>query len=80
MANRYKQALALRAMRSRIEDETGQHVHELRVNAAALLDDVIRALNLGESEAMRILILGNRAERALDGPIPLDGDKKSPGR
>jgi hypothetical protein len=67
-------------MRLRIERETGQRIDELHVNAAALLDDVIRALNLGEYEAMRILILGNRAERALDGPIPLDGDKKSPGR
>jgi hypothetical protein len=78
MENNYKQALALRAMRSRIEDETGQHIHHLRVNAAALLDDVVEALDLEESEA--VLVLGMRGYNALNNPIPLDGDKKSPGR
>jgi hypothetical protein len=42
-------------MRHNIEIGTGEYLDNLTVNAAALLDDVVQALELTEGQAKRVL-------------------------
>ena len=42
-------------LRRQIENDTGQSIHHLNLNAAALLDDVCRALGLNDTQIRCIL-------------------------
>jgi len=47
-------------LRRQLEHDTGQSIHHLNLNAAALLDDVCRALGLDDAQIC--YILGNGYE------------------
>jgi len=59
--NQEEITLRLRYMRHQIEIGTGKHLDDLTINAAALLDDVVQALELSDAQAKRILGQGYSA-------------------
>lgn len=66
--NQEEITLRLRYMRHTIEIGTGKYIDDLSINAAALLDDIVQALELTDAQAKRVL---GRGHSFLTDPIEM---------
>lgn len=65
VVNRHNAIINLTSLRQRLEQETGKPIDALNFSVAAILDDVITALELGEDARRKILGRGYEPIRGL---------------